>query len=190
MPKMLSDEFLRGFKSAIRDTNGRPLKAEGAFDVMTKELKRRLARDAATAGLTGSRDLAECLSEFQQWAADNLDGEQLRAFTHHLETVLGNVRGGEQAGEDDVGTGYTKESDSQAADDPPPFPGMPKVGKGPVDDRGVRRATDACLALDSGRRELAIARMKKPWRRAVRDELQRRANDRSVPSFNEFLSRV
>jgi hypothetical protein len=184
---LISDQGLRHFKRFIKSSYpnddighpGRP--AKGAFD--SKAAFRR-ALDAA--GLSPAKPLRECVAEFQAFASRVLDSDEQRQFTHLLEALLSNASGGEHSEDEEVEAPEATRK-QRAADDPPPFRGRPEVGRGPITDVGVRRAADMCLALDHSGRELAVARMKKPWRRAVRDELQRRANDRSIPSFNEFL---
>lgn len=100
-----------------------------------------------------------------------------------IEDLLAKLKGGgeekgedewddeEDKGEDEIGSKVTAEMTGHAADDPPPFPGAPKVGKGPAQDskpkgkpmddtKRAKAAMDAAMAKMAADNALAITQAK------------------------------
>lgn len=191
MYKMLSDEFLRGFKSA-RGGSPREVQAvidclkrnpEGAFDSKPPWMSRRHARDA-------DPDFdRETANEILEFLSDKLEGGDYEHAMRLLEKCLPDFAGdladdeGKQEYEDrrtserwNIGKG-AREDDGirhparpgedrrrHAMDDPPPFKGMPRPG-------------GSQYAMDGRRHRLAMDQLNRQMTR----------NDRARESFNAMF---
>jgi hypothetical protein len=127
MYKMLSDEYLAGFRQGLK---GAPY-PQGAYDA-----KPRYSRDGGF-----DRDTANRICEYLEPLLDPEDYSRVEEMIH--ECV-------DEEGEDDTNVQFdaerlARDRGRRAQDQPPPFKGMPRTGGRMVDDRRGR-AMDAILA--------------------------------------------